>query len=625
MDPLIGKTLQDGKYTLEQELGRGGSGVTFRATHRYLGQAVVIKTLNEPLRQHPNFSEFERKFRDEARRLALCIHPNIVRVSDFFTEDALPFMVMEYIPGQTLEAIVFPNQPLSESTAIHYIRQVGAALRVVHRNGLLHRDVKPENIILRQDTQEVVLIDFGIAREFKPGLTQTHTSLISAGYAPIEQYIPQAKRSPATDIYGLAATLYALLTAQAPVASILRTWDGSAQENRQPMPAPRELQPQISSATNQAVMQGMAMEAHHRPATVDEWLSLLPSSLDRHRPAGGYSPSVSPEAQSYGQANSPGDRANGATPGGRGTPWVVPPPTPTPGMSGRGSAPASVPEAATGVTMPLMPRPQTRYSDTAAAPRSETLFQVPQKSRSRNLLLPAVAAIAAVITVGLAAIVFRSQQMEPVVQFGSPIPAEGINSASPTPEPPAETSPSEPLPPAVETPVAAPSAVEPVSQPQPEPASQSQPSPAQEQQEVRTASSTRSSIRGLPTGTSQRQIEAALGREPDSESAGYWPNTRSLLYRLPNQIDMGFSVDRSSGKVRQTEVSFPPSADLQEILPALNGMVGGSTAADIRQGLQQVQQRQANQHSFNTGRLEGVIERNNKDRIYIGVWDADFH
>lgn len=84
MDALIGKTLQGGKYTLNAELGRGGFGITFKATHHYLNQVVVIKTLNEALRNDRNFPEFQRKFQDEARRLAMCVHPNIVRVSDFF-------------------------------------------------------------------------------------------------------------------------------------------------------------------------------------------------------------------------------------------------------------------------------------------------------------------------------------------------------------------------------------------------------------------------------------------------------------------------------------------------------------------------------------------------------------
>ncbi len=268
---LAGTILQDGKYTLIQEIGRGGFGITYKAKHHYLGQEVVMKTINERLRQHPDFAKFERQFQDEARRLATCIHPNIVRVSDFFVEAGLPYMVMEYIPGETLgDAFVLPGIPLPEATAIHYIQQIGAALQVVHNNGLLHRDVKPDNIILRQGTQEVVLIDFGIAREFNGGVRQTHTGLVSEGYSPIEQYLTQAPRTPATDVYGLAATLYALLTAQVPMPALLR--------DREQMPSPRELQPHLSAAVNQAVMRGMAVESRFRPATVAEWLQLLPGS-----------------------------------------------------------------------------------------------------------------------------------------------------------------------------------------------------------------------------------------------------------------------------------------------------------------------------------------------------------
>ncbi|ACC81998.1 serine/threonine protein kinase [Nostoc punctiforme] len=268
---LAGTILQDGKYTLIQEIGRGGFGITFKATHHYLGQEVVMKTINERLRQHPDFAKFERQFQDEARRLATCIHPNIVRVSDFFVEAGLPYMVMEYIRGETLgDAFVLPGITLPEATAIHYIRQIGAALQVVHNNGLLHRDVKPDNIILRQGTQEVVLIDFGIAREFNGGVRQTHTGLVSEGYSPIEQYLTQAPRTPATDVYGLAATLYALLTAQVPMPALLR--------DREQMPSPRELQPHLSAAVNQAIMRGMAVESRFRPATVAEWLQLLPGN-----------------------------------------------------------------------------------------------------------------------------------------------------------------------------------------------------------------------------------------------------------------------------------------------------------------------------------------------------------
>ncbi|MDJ0694952.1 serine/threonine-protein kinase [Mastigocoleus sp. MO_188.B34] len=268
---LVGKTLQGGKYTLNQEIGKGGFGITYKATHEYLNQEVVIKTINQKLQKHPDFAKFQRQFQDEARRLATCSHPNIVRVSDFFVEDELPYMVMEYIDGETLgEAFVLPNIPLPEKTAVHYIRQIAAALQVVHKNHLLHRDIKPDNIILRRGSQEVVLIDFGIAREFNNGVKQTHTGMVSEGYSPIEQYLSHATRTPATDIYGLAATLYALLTGSVPLPALLR--------DREKMPAPRELQPHLSAAVNQAVMRGMAVEAKFRPQIVDDWLKLLPSS-----------------------------------------------------------------------------------------------------------------------------------------------------------------------------------------------------------------------------------------------------------------------------------------------------------------------------------------------------------
>jgi len=270
----VGKTLQNGKYVLDSVLSQGGLGITYQATHTYLNQAVVVKTLNEELRRRADFRQFQQRFIDEARRLARFQHPHIVRVTDCFEELGLPFIVMDYIPGQTL-AELMNHHPLQESQAIHYISQVGAALSVIHANGLLHRDVKPENIILRQGTQSVVLIDFGIAREFTAGVTQTNTGLLSAGYAPIEQYLPKHKWTPATDVYALAATLYALLTGQPPIASILRDSPRLAGDPYAPFRLLRQRQPHLHPAVEQAIVRGMALEAHQRPQTVMDWLALL--------------------------------------------------------------------------------------------------------------------------------------------------------------------------------------------------------------------------------------------------------------------------------------------------------------------------------------------------------------
>ncbi|MGA9382856.1 MAG: serine/threonine-protein kinase, partial [Phormidium sp.] len=288
MNITAGKVLQNGKYVLDGAIGQGGFGITYKATHNYLGQTVVIKTLNEELRREGYFERFQQQFVAEAQRLAKCQHPNIVRVLDFFEEEGQSFIVMDYIPGPTLAELVAPGKPLTELQAIRYIHQIGSALKVVHKNGLLHRDVKPQNIIRREGTETVILIDFGIAREFTPGVTQTHTGVLSAGYAPIEQYLPQARRSPATDVYALASTLYFALTGQAPVASALR--------DRISLPNPTQLNPNINPQTEQAILRGMEMEAAKRPQTVENWLSLLPKTETENTSLTSATQTILPEA-----------------------------------------------------------------------------------------------------------------------------------------------------------------------------------------------------------------------------------------------------------------------------------------------------------------------------------------
>lgn len=263
----VGTTLQGGKYRLDALLSQGGFGVTYRATHTLLHQPVVLKTLN--LQQEPpkRIHDLGERFIQEAQRLAQFNHPHIVRVSDCFIEGGRPFIVMDYIPGRTLAQVIQEEGPLPEKTALHYIRQVASALELVHEHGLLHRDVKPDNIMLRDGTDQVVLIDFGIAREYTAGVTETNTGLLSAGYAPVEQYLPRHQWTPATDVYALAATLYALLAGRPPVASVLR--------DRVPLEDLRQFQPNLSQRTIDAIEAGMALDVRERPQTVRAWLQLL--------------------------------------------------------------------------------------------------------------------------------------------------------------------------------------------------------------------------------------------------------------------------------------------------------------------------------------------------------------
>ncbi|MGI2902503.1 serine/threonine protein kinase [Tolypothrix sp. VBCCA 56010] len=129
-----------------------------------------------------------------------------MRIDEVIQEGALWCMVMEYIDGEDLASLVENQGALSEAQALRYIQQIGEALIVVHNNGLLHRDIKPQNIMLRSGNSQAVLIDFGIAREFSPNLTKTHTQILSDGFAPIEQYDKRAKRGAYSDVYASSAT-----------------------------------------------------------------------------------------------------------------------------------------------------------------------------------------------------------------------------------------------------------------------------------------------------------------------------------------------------------------------------------------------------------------------------------
>jgi serine/threonine protein kinase len=601
-----GKVLQGGKYSLDQLLGQGGFGITYKATHHYLGQTVVIKTLNPDNKDHPQFAKLEQQFQDEGRRLALCVHPNIVRVNDFFIEEGVHYLVMDYIPGETLEEVVFPDKPLPEAIAIHYIRQVGAALQVVHQNGLLHRDIKPQNIILRQNTQEVVLIDFGISREFTPGVTQTHTSIISEGYAPVEQYIAQQQRTPASDVYGLTATLYALLTAKVPVASILR--------DRQTMPTPAELQPYLSPEVNQAVMKGMAIDVHYRPRTIEEWLSLLPD----YAPMAGEPITQPPSLLA-------------------GNPPTAPTMAVSPRYSSRRSPNVSEPPAVAYVAPSASPNVLTNVPTnvpTVVGNLAHTPPNHPNKKKSEGwgFAFLGFVAIASIVTAAVGAVWLRSQQF---VELPSPFPiASATPSPALSPSPSPELSPSPSLSPKSPSPSPEPSAdlAPPMDEIQPiEPINPDKQRKSERRRDRGNSSSSssggdRRSVRGIATGTSQQDVEAMLGKPDSVDNSAYWENTRSAQYDVvPDQVTLGYIYDKGSDRLRQTEAAFVQSVDDLTMRVTLNGMLSNRLTEEIEDGLVAVHNRQSNQYNFRVGSLQGVIQRNEQDRVYMAVWEEELH
>jgi len=267
-----GKNLHGNRYIIESKLGVGGFGITYLAKNQK-GEFVVIKTLKDEVMTNPDFADFREKyqhdFRDEALRLAVCRHLHIVQIENVFRHESLPCIAMEYVAGEDLWKRVKNRGCLSEAEALRYIRQIGEALTVVHDKGLLHRDLKPHNIMVRSHVSEAVLIDFGIAREFIPNLTQTHTWALTPGFAPLEQYDEQEHRGEFTDVYALAATLYCLLTAKVPPPSPNRVV-------RDSLVIPNN----ISDLVRNGIFEGMKLPAKNRPQSVSEWLRLFESHSD---------------------------------------------------------------------------------------------------------------------------------------------------------------------------------------------------------------------------------------------------------------------------------------------------------------------------------------------------------
>ena len=258
-----------GKYQIGRVLGQGGFGITYQARDTVLQREVAVKELfpDGSTRKNlglipPNslgvsgFLEAKTRFLTEARTLAQFNHPGIVRVLEVFEANNTAYLVMEALTGETLGAKIAREKKLPEETVKKLALELCDALSVVHKVGLLHRDIKPDNIFLSFDAR-VVLIDFGSARSFRASERTQHTQLVTPGYAAPEQYASEAKFGEYTDVYGVAATLYHALT-------------GTQPPSAGDMFAGMKLKP-ISSDVNEGlrsgIEQGLKARINERPQT----------------------------------------------------------------------------------------------------------------------------------------------------------------------------------------------------------------------------------------------------------------------------------------------------------------------------------------------------------------------
>ena len=288
MSLSIGQTLQ-GKYVVKKQLGKGGFGLTYLAEHQYLSQNCVLKVPNQELQRDPEYAKFVKKFMQEGQKLAKLAqqrHPHIVRVTDLFEERGLPCLAMDFIAGESLLDRVNRKGALSEVEVVGFILQMADALAVVHREGLVHRDCHPGNIMIlpperHQPQRQAILIDFGIAGELFP-TTVSSKFFGNPAFAAYEQF--GSKAAPSMDVYTLAASCYFAVTGYLPTTGLDRKLYGKN------LISPIKHRSDLTPALNQAIMNGMELEAINRPSLA-VWTEQLKQSVApppiRHQSAKG--------------------------------------------------------------------------------------------------------------------------------------------------------------------------------------------------------------------------------------------------------------------------------------------------------------------------------------------------
>ena len=201
-----------GGYRVEQRLGRGGMGLVFLAEHERLGRKAALKLLIPELARDESFRE---RFVHESRLIAAIEHPNIIPIYDADEVDGLLFVAMRYVEGHDLKALIARDGPLPAERTLEIVGSAGAALDAAHARELVHRDVKPANILLDEPSGRIFLTDFGIAKHAKSPDTEAGTFIGTVGYTPPEQIEGRAI-SPATDVYALGCVLYECLAGAPP-------------------------------------------------------------------------------------------------------------------------------------------------------------------------------------------------------------------------------------------------------------------------------------------------------------------------------------------------------------------------------------------------------------------------
>lgn len=263
------KTLNQ-RYELERKIGEGGMARVYLGRDTRLNRPIAIKVL------HPHYgsdSNFLARFHHEAQAAANLRHPNVVDVYDVGQDGEVHYIVMEYVPGQDLKAIILKQGPLPVDRAVVVARAVADGLEAAHRVGLIHRDIKPQNIIVG-DQDQVKITDFGIAKSgLSTSATETGVIFGTADYLSPEQARGQTA-TPASDVYALGVTLYEMLTGRLPFTGDNAVSVAMQHVSQEP-PPPRMFNPRIPPQLEALVLQSLSKDPAQRPASAREFAQLL--------------------------------------------------------------------------------------------------------------------------------------------------------------------------------------------------------------------------------------------------------------------------------------------------------------------------------------------------------------
>jgi eukaryotic-like serine/threonine-protein kinase len=271
----LSSTILSGRYRLESKLGSGGMSTVYLALDEVLDRPVAIKLLHREISEEADQLE---RFRREARAAARLSHPNLVGVIDAGEDDGRPYIVFEYIEGRTLKRRIQEEGPLPVDEAVAYAIEIGRGLTAAHARKLVHRDVKPQNVLIDPDGRAKVT-DFGIARSLESkGLTATGRVVGTTDYVSPEQAMG-AEVDERSDVYSVGVVLYEMLTGDVPFSA--ETQVGVAMKHvNEPMPDVQAKRPEVSAAVAAVVDRATTKDPRDRYWTVAEMVRDLEQTLE---------------------------------------------------------------------------------------------------------------------------------------------------------------------------------------------------------------------------------------------------------------------------------------------------------------------------------------------------------